>query len=125
MEKNRSGSNKRKRQNQLLIRLTDDERVQLDQDADRVGATTASYARQVLVDAPIPKQSKRPAVEIELLRKTLAELNKIGSNINQLARSHNQGLIPYQHSVEAELEILNDAIAQVLVALGKTPANDN
>ncbi|MEL6499793.1 MAG: plasmid mobilization relaxosome protein MobC [Cyanobacteria bacterium J06623_1] len=125
MEKNRSGSNKRKRQNQLLIRLTDAERVQLNLDADRVGTTTASYARQVLIDAPIPKQSKRPTVETELLRKTLAELNKIGSNINQLAHSHNLGLSPHHHTVEAELEILNDAITQVLIALGKIPANDN
>lgn len=125
MANKKSGSNKRKRQNQLLIRLTDEEQALLDHDAARVGTTTASYARQVLVDAPIPKQAKRPAVEAELLRKTLAELNKIGSNINQLARSHNQGLSPYHHTVEAELEVLNDAIAQVLVALGKTVTNDH
>lgn len=120
----KSGSNKRKRQHQLLIRLNDEEHALLEHDAARVGTTMASYARQVLVDAPIPKQAKRPAIETELLRKTLAELNKIGSNINQLARSHNQGLSPYHEIVEAELDVLNDAILQVLTALGKTADNN-
>ena len=119
------GSENRKRQQVLRFRVTEEEKTQIEQDAARAGVPTGYYARYVLLDAPIPRQAKRPPVETELLKKTLAELNKIGSNINQLARSHNQQTPPYRDDVVAALETLNLVILDVLTALGKKPANDN
>lgn len=120
-----SGSENRKRQEVVRFRVTAEEKAQIEQDATRAGVATGAYARNVLLDAPIPLQAKRPAVETELLQKTLAELNKIGSNINQLARAHNQRMPPYRQDVVIALEALNVVVLDVLKALGKKPANDN
>lgn len=120
-----SGSNNRKRQEILRFRVTAEEKEQIEQDAGRAGVSTGYYARHVLLDAPIPRQAKRPSIETDLLKKTLAELNKIGSNINQLARSHNQRKPPYREDVLVALESLNLAVLDVLKALGKAPANDH
>ncbi|ELS02715.1 Bacterial mobilization protein (MobC) [Xenococcus sp. PCC 7305] len=125
MSKKRTGSEKRKRQEVFRFRVTEQEKQQIQEDAERAGITPGYYARKILVNAPVPPQAKRPPVEIELLRKTLAELNKIGNNINQLSRRHNQGFPPYKQEVEAEMEILNFTIEQVLQALGRSAANDN
>lgn len=116
------GSENRKRQDVIKFRVTPEEKLQIEADAARAGVSTASYARNLLLDAPIPTQAKRIPVETELLKKTLAELNKIGSNINQLARSHNQRRPPYRADVVAALETLNLLILEVLTALGKKPS---
>lgn len=82
---------KRKRSASLSIRLTPEERERLDEDAARCGITTGAYVRQVLLDAPVPKQSRRLAANdnIAMLGKYIGELGKIGSNLNQLAHAAN------------------------------------
>jgi Bacterial mobilisation protein (MobC) len=82
---------KRKRCASLNIRLTPEERAQLDEDAARSGLTTGAYVRQVLLDAPVPRQSRRLAANdnIATLSKYIGELGKIGSNLNQIARAAN------------------------------------
>ncbi|MDY6936921.1 MAG: plasmid mobilization relaxosome protein MobC [Cyanobacteriota bacterium] len=82
---------KRKRSASLSIRLTPEERAQLDEDAARLGITTGAYVRQVLLDAPVPKQSRRLVANdnIAILGKYIGELGKIGSNLNQLAHAAN------------------------------------
>ncbi len=84
-------SAKRQRSASLTIRLLPEERAQLDEDAARAGMTTGAYVRQVLLDAPIPKQSRRIAANdnIGIIGKYIGELGKIGSNLNQLARAAN------------------------------------
>jgi hypothetical protein len=64
------GSEKRVRSKHLTIRLSPDERGSIDQAADRSGLTPGSYARQVLLGAPAPRQVRRPPVE----RRELARL---------------------------------------------------
>ena len=112
-----SRSENRKRQHLIQIRVTEEEKKIVEQDAARAGVAPGFYTRHLLLDAPIPRKAKRPPVETELLRKTLAELNKIGSNINQLARAHNQGKSPCREDVVRELEALSQLITQVLISL--------
>ena len=114
------GSENRKRQHLVQIRVTEEEKKIVKQDAVRAGVATGYYVRNLLLNAPIPRKSKRPPIETELLRKTLAELNKIGSNINQLARAHNQGKSPCREDVVRELEALNQLTTQVLISLDKS-----
>ncbi|MBF0562025.1 MAG: plasmid mobilization relaxosome protein MobC, partial [Alphaproteobacteria bacterium] len=75
-----SGSETRQRQNSLRVRLTDAERTALDGAAERAGLSLASYARQVLLAAPPPRQARRPPVEKAELGRLVAQIGKIGSN---------------------------------------------
>ena len=51
---------------------------------------TAAMCLAVLLDVPLPAR-RRPSVDTILLAKVLAELGKIGSNINQIAYHLNAG----------------------------------
>ena len=116
-----SGTEKRVRRINFPIRLSAEERAVIDAAAERAGLTTSSYARQVLLGAPAPRQVRRPPVERRELARLLGELGKIGGNLNQLARAANQGLVVYDNEIAvalAGLRVLRDAI---LKALGREP----
>ena len=85
------GSETRVRSKHLTIRLSPDERGSIDQTADRSGLTPGSYARQVLLGAPAPRQVRRPPVERRELARLLGEIGRVGSNLNQIAKAANSG----------------------------------
>jgi len=87
----KSGSEKRERQKILGIRMTSDEFAEVSKRANAVLLTPSSYARLELLDSPPPRQARRPAVEAENVARVLAQLGKIGSNLNQIARQMNAG----------------------------------
>ena len=75
-----------KRQRTVLrpARFTPQEAAAFDKKAEAYGGASA-YIRFLALEKPLP----RSKVEIELLAKVLAELGKIGSNINQIAYRYN------------------------------------
>jgi hypothetical protein len=85
------GSETRVRTEHLTIRLSPEERAAIDQAADRAGLTQGSYARQVLLGAPAPRQVRRPPVERRELARLLGEIGHVGGNLNQIARGVNFG----------------------------------
>jgi hypothetical protein len=116
-----SGTEKRVRRTNFPIRLSPEEREIIDAAAARAGLATGSYARQILLGAPAPRQVRRPPVEQRELARLLGELGKIGSNLNQLAKAANQGIVVYQNEILfalGGLKVLRDAI---LRALGREP----
>jgi hypothetical protein len=121
--KAKSGSEKRERQKQVFFRVTDVERAEIEARAERAGLTVAGYLRAAVFGAatPQPRAARRPPVEKETLLRLLAELGKVGSNINQIARRLNQGKEfdagPFAEFY-ARLEFVNTAL---LEALGKEP----
>jgi len=115
------GSETRVRSKHLTIRLSPDERARIDADAARAGLMPGSYARQVLLGAPAPRQVRRPPVERRELARLLGELGHIGGNLNQIARGVNfgDGLDMYELThLLADLAPVRDAI---LKALGREP----
>ncbi len=85
---------KRRRYKQLNIRLTPEEYQQIKDDAALMSITIGAYMRKIALDAPVPKQSKRPCVEVQTLAKILGHIGKIGSNLNQIAQAANS-YVPY------------------------------
>ncbi len=83
------GSERRQRGRRITIRLTEAERAALDSAAERAGLSLGSHIRKVLLDAPLPRQARRPPIEKRELARLLGQIGKIGSNINQLAREVN------------------------------------
>jgi hypothetical protein len=115
------GSEKRVRSQHLTIRLSPDERARIDDDAARAGLMPGSYARQVLLGAPAPRQVRRPPIERRELARLLGELGHIGGNLNQIARGVNfgDGLDMYELThLLADLGPVREAI---LRALGRDP----
>ncbi|NGP87571.1 plasmid mobilization protein [Fodinibius halophilus] len=73
---------------QMKIYVTKDEKLELVDMADTIGMSFSSFARAVLLDYEIEEQP----VELHRIRH---EINKIGVNINQLAKVANQeGKLP-------------------------------
>jgi hypothetical protein len=115
------GSEKRIRDTVLPIRLSRPEREAVEGKAARAGLATGSYARQVLLDAPAPRQVRRPMVERQELVRLLGELGKVGGNLNQLAKAANQERPVYEDEVLAVLASLKLVREAILVALGREP----
>jgi hypothetical protein len=103
-----------------MVRLTPAERSTLDAAAERAGLSLAGYARSQLLAAPPVRQARRPPIERVELARLLAQLGKIGSNVNQIARALNStGETP------PELAGVPEAIAQmrdaIMRSLGREP----
>lgn len=115
------GSEKRVRTAYLNIRFSPDERAMVEEHAARAGLTSSSYAQQVLLGAPAPRQVRRPPIERKELVRILGQLGHVGGNINQLAHHANANMPLSSRMLGealADLRRLRDAI---LVALGREP----
>lgn len=116
-----SGTEKRVRDRHITVRLSADERAAVDAAAERAGLTPGSYARQVLLGAPAPRQVRRPPVERRELARLLGELGKIGGNLNQLAKSVHSGVLVYGGDFDAVNSSLLEVRSAILSALGRAP----
>ena len=113
------GSEKRIRTERRTIRFTPDECTAVDRSAERAGLAFGSYARQVLLDAPVPRQVRRPPIERKELGRLLGELGHVGANLNQLARASNRGMPVSHRELAEELAALQRIRDAILAALGR------
>lgn len=96
-----------RRDDQLHVRLTADERAQLEQTADALGLTVAEFIRRRGLDYRLP-----PVVHRERANAVAAmALIGLGNNLNQLARHANAGRgLPVRGMLEDTLSRINTAI---------------
>ena len=87
----RSGSQKRQRTHSLQIALDHDELAQVEQNARACGLSRSSYGRASMLGTPGPRAQRSPTVNAEALARATAALNKVGSNLNQIAHALNAG----------------------------------
>ena len=99
----RRGTERRKKTVSVTSRYDAEEFAELEAAASRAGLTRASYQRVQSLSKPKTRSTRRPPVERELLARALAQLGKIGSNLNQIARATNMG--------KDEREQLQDSLA--------------
>jgi phosphate uptake regulator len=109
------------RHKQLSIRLFDDERAAIDAAAARLGISPGSYVRQIVLNAPVPRQGRRPVVEKKELSKFLGLLGNLASNINQVARALNSGDDADHDLLRIALGSIREMREGVLQALGREP----
>jgi hypothetical protein len=111
--KTKSGSETRKRQKQVFLRVTDIERAEIETRAERSGLPVSGYLRAVVFgkDTPQPRAAKRVklSADMEAVRELLYELRKIGANLNQIAHHLNRG-------EETPPEIIKTALADHIAA---------
>ena len=115
----RSGSQKRQRVKSLQIALTPDEFTVACERAAAAGLSPSSYGRTLLLGAPGPRARRSPPLNAELLAHAVAQLNKAGSNLNQIARILNSGkAVGSREAVEA-LTDTRAAVVQILDIVGR------
>src|SRR3989304_1834872 len=84
-----SGSDKRRRTHQSLVRLTDEEFADISARADKAGLAVAAFMRAAVLGTPGPRAQRRPPADHRALRQILGQVGRIGNNINQIARALN------------------------------------
>lgn len=92
LPRSRSGSETRQRSSApARMRLTVEERAQLEAAAERSGTTVGAFMRHQCLGTAGPRAVRRPPVERAALSQLLGQLGKCGSNLNQIARALNAG----------------------------------
>ena len=116
----RKGSGKRRRTRFVIARLTPDEHTAITALADKRGLSPGALIRQTLLNVPPGPTVRRPTADTKLLAQVLAELGKIGSNINQIAYHLNAGRPGdrIEGSLDAALRELLEWRTALLQAIG-------
>ena len=114
-----SGSNKRRRTRQSLIRWTEEEFAEISKKSDKAGFAVAAFIRAAAIGNAGPRAQRRPPTDHVLLRQILGQLGKIGSNLNQIAKSLNMGDPPDMPELTAALRAYTETRNAIFRALGK------
>ena len=114
----RSGSEKRRRGRPRSIRFTpeEDDRIVAMEKATRL--PFAALVRHALFNTPPPRGSRRASVDDQKLAQALAQLGKVGGNVNQLAKQANIGNYR-QDDIKMALRDLSELRTVFLEALGQ------
>jgi len=102
-----SGSAKRQRIRQCLVRFTEEEFARIVEKADRAGLAIAAFLRGAGLGNPGPRAMRRPPADHQALRRLLGHLGRVGNNLNQIAHRLNTG-------AQASLPELREALAAYL-----------
>jgi hypothetical protein len=73
------------------LRLSDGELARLQGRAAEAGLSVSSYLRASALGDAGPRARRAPTIEKEALGAAIAELNRVGNNVNQIARALNIG----------------------------------
>lgn len=117
----RSGSERRQRaKGAVLVRLLPDERAAVEERAREVGLSLASFLRACGLGTPGPRAQRSPTINAEALGRATAALNKVGSNLNQIAHYLNAGgAIATAHECFAALAETRAAAAAIRQIVGR------
>jgi len=116
----RSGSQKRRRNRHVDVCCDDAEFVIIDDKARTAGLSLAAFLRSCALGSPGPRAQRAPTVNAEALAHATAALNKVGSNLNQLARIFNAGEAVTTNECFAALAEVRVAVARILEVVGRT-----
>ena len=92
-------SDNSKTNDRLFIRVTEEEKKQIREDAKKAGINLSRYVRNCCLG------KSKNLVVITDLKDFARELNKIGVNLNQITRLANEGLIQSADAFEAKEEL--------------------
>ena len=113
----RSGSEKRQREKPRSIRFTLEENQRIADMEKSTGLKFASLVRHGLFQTPPPRASRRLSIDQKALTVVLAQLGKIGGNVNQLAKQANIGNF-HTDDINMAMRDLSELRTVLLEALG-------
>jgi hypothetical protein len=116
----RSGSEKRQRGAPVSVRFLPDERGAVEANARSVGLSVAGFLRAAALGSPGPRAQRAPSFDAGALAVAAHALNRVGSNLNQIARVLNAGASTV--TAGEYLTVLDDvraAVACILDIVGR------
>ena len=118
----KSGSEKRQRVDRFTLRCTQAQHAAIVSGANRAGLSCSAYILAATLQAKPPRAARVPPVEFKALAQVLAQLGRLGSNVNQIARSINYGQNPDLYDLREVPTIIQGLAREVMAALGKGSA---
>lgn len=114
-----------KRPSPYSIRLTESQRIKLQQRADQAGGLSiAGYIKFTALDQP-PRKLRQPTIDRVAIAQLLGQLGRVGSNINQIAKmGHVQGEFSIPELTIALNELI-DMREAIMKALGYHHSSDD
>lgn len=115
----RRGSQKRQRTRAFNIGMTEAEFAQAEARARKAGLSNAAYGRACVLGEQGPRAKRAPPINRELLGEALASLNRVGNNLNQIAKQLNSGGHPDHAAMASARGELMAILELILDALGR------
>jgi len=107
-----------KRSRFVGIRFTPEEFARIEDAAQNAEVELSAHVRSVLLGVDVPRQSRRKSPDREALGQALVALNRIGNNINQIARQANlTGDVTAYRQAQADRAMLSAAAQAVISAM--------
>jgi uncharacterized protein (DUF1778 family) len=107
------------RPTRLPLRVSEEERAQIDDSANRAGLSTGSYVRAVSLKHPVTLTTRRPPVERAELARLLGLMGNATSNLNQIARRVNMEGEVELIDITAAVTALQEAAGQIIESMGR------
>jgi hypothetical protein len=124
-----SGTGKRQRTKQCLVRFTEQEFAEIVGKADKAGIASAAFLRAAALGSPGPRAQRRPPADHVALRQILGHCGRIGNNLNQIAKHLNEGgranIRELKEALAAYLDIRNAILAALGMTTTKAPPDDH
>ena len=113
-----SGSETRRRNTSIMVRVTPEERDVIDDLALRRGLTLGAFLRAAALGDAGPRSLTRIPADAAMLQQLLGQIGKVGGNLNQIARQMNTGGAADAAEVRAALAAFDEVRQAILTALG-------
>jgi len=113
-----SKSESRQRNDRVIFRLTAEEKVRFEKFCQASGLSKSDYFRKKCLEEKALRKRKTPNIETETLLKTLAQIGKVGGNLNQIARELNMGYLPITDELQLTLNQIRQLRLEIRKALG-------
>jgi len=121
LSQSRSGSERRQRGVPVSIRLLPEERDALTLKAKETGLSLASYLRACALGDPGPRARRSQPVNAALLAEGISALNRVGNNVNQIAKILNAARAASVRDLAETLEVVRHAVGIMVEAAGRKP----
>ena len=118
-EKKAHGSQKRQRLKSVRAAVTPAEYSVIQERAQNAGLSTGAYLRLLALGHSGPRAKRAPPVNRELLGEALASLNRVGNNLNQIAKQLNSGGHPDRAAMADSRADLTAILELILDAMGR------
>ncbi|MGO9985384.1 MAG: plasmid mobilization protein [Rhodomicrobium sp.] len=117
-EKPKRRSESRQRAKRETVRFLDEEHAAIQAKADAAGLSFGAYLRACALGDAGPRAQRSPTIERGLASQAIAELNKAGSNLNQITHAINMKTWPGTPHVTGACDAVKSAALQILRAFG-------
>lgn len=113
----KSGSETRQKTAIIGFRVAEDERAEIEAAAEAGEVTLGTFCRDAILKKSKMKRTRKPSLDRVLLAQLLAQLGKVGGNLNQMAKRLNEGKGTGADRIFTaldELRILKESILKAL-----------